>query len=184
LAPDLALYERVLGEQFFVLPDAVQRLHSNHRQLTAKGVCDVQQGTNYICRFIAWLIGFPASGSELPIRVDIEINNQVEKWTRIINNSQFSSQLTDGIFNSNICLVERFGYLVFYFALPVTQDGLTMKLLGVRAIGMPIPKWCWPVVDAKETVRDDKFYFDVKVSLPIFGLLTYYQGYLDIEERE
>lgn len=178
-----ALYERVLGDQFSLLPTPVQQMHLVQKHLLASGSCTVMQGSHPLSRIVSWYFGFPKSGFTLPIKVNIIVQGGAEKWSRQIGEAMFSSHLTEGVFQSGRCLIEKFGFVIFYFSLPVTQNGLSMKLLRVTVLGISMPKWCWPIVNATETIKNNKFYFDVRVDLARFGMLTHYQGYLDIEKQ-
>lgn len=179
----LTLYERLLGNQFEDLPAQIQNVHDKKSGLVANGRCTVVRGSNLINRLIAEIVGFPRSGIRLPVTIEIEVNDQKEKWLRDIDGYSFSSILEDDHCKSRQCLSEKFGFMKFNFLLPTTNNGLSMELICFSVFGISLPKMLWPIVKAKETVQEEKFYFDVKIVLPVTGLLVHYQGWLDVENK-
>jgi hypothetical protein len=58
------------------------------------------------------------------------------------------------------------------------NGGLDMTVEEARIFGLRLPRWLCPVSDAREFARDGRFHFDFSLSLPVFGLLVRYNGWL------
>ncbi|MBX3664073.1 MAG: DUF4166 domain-containing protein [Burkholderiales bacterium] len=171
--PSIPLYRRIMGERFSRLPVPVQQMHEIGGDGGAAGFATVTRGQSPLAGMIASIMGFPPAG-EHPVHVTFEENDGKEKWIRDFSGCCFSSELseTDGF------LVERFGPMRFYFALPSSEHGLEMDMRKWSVFGMPLPMFFAPRSVAKEWSEGDDFVFDVKISLPLISDLVHYRGRL------
>lgn len=98
----------------------------------------------------------------------------------IFAGKEFSSRLSvdhDGIFR------ERFGPLSFEIGLDVLDGEIVMPVRGWAIDtpfgAIPMPLGLAPISQTREFADEHgTFNFDVKVSLPFFGLLAHYRGEL------
>ena len=63
------LYRRVLGEAWDSLPAPLQTMHDVQSERTADGVAVVERGSGLLARLVAFVIGFPPAGTDIPITV-------------------------------------------------------------------------------------------------------------------
>ncbi|MHA7820835.1 MAG: SDR family NAD(P)-dependent oxidoreductase [Erythrobacter sp.] len=171
--PATPLYRRVLGERFDILPDQVRAMHEICGDGGASGTASVERGPNPLAQLVGWAMRFPAAG-EYRLHVSFSETGGRERWTRDFGGQRFHSELSE-------CrgrLTERFGPMRFAFELPVSADGLEMKIARWTAFGMPMPLWLAPQIVAKESVEDGLFAFDVAIALPIVGPVVRYRGTL------
>ena len=76
-------------------------------------------------------------------------------------------------------IVERFGPFAFDLRVPVTEGRLELVMAGMRFVGVPLPRFCWPLIRAAETEDEQgRFRFDVEIGLPWIGRLVRYRGLL------
>lgn len=176
------LYRRIMGPAFDQLPSELRDMHTIGERLDSAGRCDVRTGKNPLCRLIARLFGFPGAGDDLPVRVEMRRSSQAEVWTRHMGPDRFESSLAQGRGRYSGLLTEQFG--VFKFSLELIGDvhGLTMELRGVRYRAIPLPRWFWPRAEAREFAADGRFHFDVRIELPLLGLMTHYAGWLEPQD--
>ena len=74
---------------------------------------------------------------------------------------------------------ERFGPLSFDIALKAEEGRLTYPVVAGRCAGLPLPRVLLPVSDTAESVdAKGRVTFDVAVSLPWFGRIVRYRGWL------
>jgi hypothetical protein len=169
-----ALYERVMGRGFAVLPPAVQALHQIFRDGGASGRAEVSRGANPFARLVAWLGGFPAAG-EHDLHVAFEERDGVERWTRDFSGRCFSSRLSQW----RELLIERFGILAFGFELPTGDSGLEMVMRRWWLGPLPMPMALAPRAPAREWQDEEgRFRFDVRIGLPLIGPVVHYRGWL------
>lgn len=73
---------------------------------------------------------------------------------------------------------ERFG--PFAFTIRLRWDGVRLhyEMAGARFLGLRLPRALLPRSDTFESVGDGVFRFDVRLSLPLVGLLAHYRGWL------
>lgn len=100
-----------------------------------------------------------------------------EVWTRDFAGQRFDSRLSidrDGE------LREAFGPFSFTLAAAGNADGLSLPISAWRVFGLHLPRLFMPSSsEAYETVdADGRFRFDVKLTLPFFGLPAHYRGWL------
>lgn len=173
------LYKRVLRERFETLPREIRDMHNVRSRLTSTGRCQIREGRNPLARLIGRLFGFPPEGIDVPVRIEMVRHGHAEIWTRWMGDCRFSSELNQGQGKFTDLLTEKFGALVFFFSLPTNSSELRMVLQRVTCLGIPLPRLFWPVISARENVKDGKFRFEVSVRLPLLGLLTHYSGWFE-----
>lgn len=173
------LYERILMDDWRLLPEAVRTMHSSMVDAEAIGSADVTRGRGPLASIIAAVMRFPRAGRDVPVRVSFEIDDGVEKWTRRFGASRFSSVLR----REGDRLEERFGPLRFRFLLDGDARGIRMVPAGWSLWRLPLPAFMAPDGVATETEEDGMFVFDVPIRLPIIGDVVHYRGRLGPPRR-
>lgn len=176
-----ALFETVLGAQAFaMLPIAIRAFHAAEAEPVWQGRAEVARGGGTAIALLCRLFGLPAAGSELPVTVSVgrgdSFDEGCEVWTRNFAGQRFHSRLS---IDGNGELREAFGPFSFTLAAESDRDSLSLPIAAWRVFGLPLPRFLMPSAEAHETVDDDgRFRFDVKLTLPFFGLLAHYRGWL------
>jgi hypothetical protein len=157
-----------------IMPPAVAAMHGDAVVTRARGMARVDRGAGLVARAIAGIIGFPAAAPAVPLEVEIRRDEHGETWTRRFAGDSFSSRMTrrDGR------VVEHFGPFAFAFDLKPMPNGHGMQLARWWCGPIRLPLLLAPRIAATEIDRDDRFGFDVRITLPIFGLLIAYHGSL------
>ncbi len=169
------LYRRVLGPRFDLLPPRVRALHDLTRPSVWRGRADVARGRSLPARLAALLTGLPPQGPDQPLEVVFEPVGATEVWSRRFGASLFrTTQSLRGA-----CLCERAGPATFVFRTLAGEDGLALRLDGLRLLGLPLPRVLHPKVRTFERERDGRYEFEVEAHLPLFGLLVRYAGWLE-----
>jgi uncharacterized protein DUF4166/saccharopine dehydrogenase-like protein len=161
------------------LPIQLREMHQFPRRQIVAGRADVQRGRHPLARLIAFVVGFPAPGRQVPVQVEFcRADSNEERWTRTFASRSFSSLQSAGRGRETHLLRERFGLLTFCLALVV--DGSTLRLVVRRwsLCGLPLPLFLAPGGDAYETVVDGRFYFHVEIRQRLIGLIVSYRGWL------
>ncbi|HKH33024.1 MAG TPA: DUF4166 domain-containing protein [Beijerinckiaceae bacterium] len=181
---EAAVFERALGGAFERLPAMTQAIHRPDPLLLLRGTAAATGGASPIARFVARLFGFPGTTGELPVRVVIERHGAGERWTRIFGDKTFVSFLDSPDAGAS-SIAERFGIMTFRVALGLDEKGLSFTPVKGWIGPVPLPRWMLPRVTAHESVTlDDAHHFDVRISLPVLGVLVHYRGALRIDEAE
>ena len=171
----LPLYRRLLGERFEHLPPRVRELHDVQDKSLWTGRADVERGRSMASRCLATVLGLPPSGRDQVLEVRFQAVKGREDWQRSFNGARFRSvQYERGGF-----LYERVGPTTFVFALETPADGLSLKLEGVRFVGVPLPRFAWPSVCTFECEREGRYCFQVEAALPMIGRVVRYAGWLE-----
>jgi hypothetical protein len=180
---DRSIYQTKLGTKFNQLPTILQNFHSLDGPKHWRGQASISGGQGIIARSVRWLFGFPAPTDE--VQVDVKVVNgaksgvSFERWQRVFGNKSFHSVLSH---EKNDGFIERFGILGFKIGLDVHDQGIIMPVIGWKIGPIPLPLCLAPKSETLEFQDNQgRFRFDVKVSLPIIGLLMHYQGWLEPE---
>lgn len=177
---ELPLYPKILGDQFTTLPASIQALHQPGANSVWKGQATVKRGTTLITTLIAKLNGFPAAGTGIPVQVTLTSDsNGVELWTRRFAEHEFQSTQFSGKGRREHLMCERFGPMTFAIALEVRDQRLYLVQRGWRFMGLPMPNFLLPKGEVWEAEIDERFHFHVDISLPIFGRVVLYDGWLE-----
>jgi Domain of unknown function (DUF4166) len=161
------------------MPPAVAAMHSDAAVTHARGMAQVDRGAGLVARILARIIGFPASALAVPLEVEITRDRNGETWTRSFAGQSFSSRMT----RREGRVVEHFGPLAFAFDLAPVANGHAMHLARWWCGPIRLPLLLAPRIAATETDTDGRFGFDVRITLPLFGLLIAYRGSLVVAPK-
>lgn len=177
-----SLFAAALGAEVFCeLPPAVQRFHHHSAPALWAGEAEIVSGKGLMSKAIAWAFGFPSTGKVVEVTVGVDRTVSVtgapsERWNRTFAGKPMSSVLRkeiDGTFT------EYFAPFTFILGLSREADGLKMPVLGWRFGRLPLPRALAPRSDTTEFEDEEgRFRFDVRLTLPIVGLLAHYKGWL------
>jgi hypothetical protein len=160
------------------LPVAVQAFHDVDGAPAWRGRSDVERGCGVMSRFIGWLMGLPSAGKSRDVEVSVERRaDGSEKWTRIFSGRPFSSIMR---LSEDGYLTERFGPAAFDLGLTASASGTALPVKRAWLFGLPLPRFLQPRSTAMEQCDEKgRFRFDVRLDLPVFGLLVHYRGWLE-----
>ena len=182
--PSTGIYQRYLGGQKYNdLPASLREFHKIDGYPVWRGTADISSGNSLAARIVSQIVGFPASGKDVPVTVSVQRginqhNDMSETWTRNFAGNRFSSELS---IDKNGTFRERFGNLSFEIGLDVVDGAIVMPIKSWKIetpLGaLPMPLWLAPTSKTREfSDENGVFNFDVEVNLPLFGLLAHYRG--------
>jgi hypothetical protein len=177
------LYQRILGDAWHALPAPLRAMHRCAGPQVAAGQADVLRGRHPLARLVAFVIGFPAAGHQVPVQVVFTPGAGGECWTRTFAGRSFTSFQSAGRGTSAHLLRERFGPLTFDLALVVEGAKLRLVVRRWSLWGLPLPLLLAPGGDSYETAIDDRFHFHVEIRHRLIGLIVGYHGWLEIRPR-
>jgi hypothetical protein len=172
------LFERMLGSAWARLPQAIRQLHSVTSSAAFSGRCTVRRGRNPLARLMARIVGFPAAREDQPVKVQILVDSDGERWIRTTGIRSFSSTLRAGRGRCEWLVRERFGLVTVDIALVADGDKLHYVIRGCSLLGVPLPQALSPRTSTTESAADGVFHFDVEISHLLTGLIVRYRGWL------
>lgn len=181
IRPGAALFEGALGEPaFMALPAQIKAFHEATAPPVWQGRAEVSLGKGRLARLVRRLFALPAAGRDLPVTVSVERGQEAtgayEIWTRNFAGKRFSSRLDLGRGGD---LHESFGPFRFTLAPEAERNGLALPIAGWRLFGLSLPRALMPRAEAREDVdAEGRFRFDIRLTLPFFGPLVHYRGWL------
>ena len=173
-----ALFQRALGEMYASLPAELRYVHNGNLKLVMEGEADIDAGTAIGSWLIRRLFRLPETGADLPVRVEITPSGRGEIWRRQFGSHKFHTRLSAPRTPRRSRVSERFGPLTCALDLSYAEGKLHYAIAGANFLGIPLPRRYWPRVSASEFARGERFHFDVRIDLPIFGMLLHYRGWL------
>jgi hypothetical protein len=175
------LYPTLLGDTWWCLDGAVQRLHASWTLVQAVGTFRVRQGSNELARTLARLAQLPTAGEAVHTELLVTPRDEGEEWRRSFAGRplvSLQSGRPDGL------LLERMGLVEMRFRLKVVGGGLayqsTSASLCLGSLRVPLPRWFSPCVTARESTAGDgdQVAVSVEVRVPLLGFLIAYEGNL------
>jgi hypothetical protein len=165
-----------MGPAYEQLPLPLRQFHALSGRHALQGWVKMVAPKSAPARWMAWCLGTPGQGREGAIRFELEAGEMQETWTRHFPHQVMRSRLLyeDGH------VVERLGPAKVRFRLEGSADRLSMKLAGMHFLGVPCPRWLAPDVLAEETASPGRLHFRIRASLPLVGVVTDYQGWLEV----
>ncbi|MGX5733072.1 DUF4166 domain-containing protein [Bosea thiooxidans] len=176
-----ALLKRVLGGgAFSTLPAPLRNFHGLDGYPVWHGQASVANGASPIARLLRRIMDLPKAGNHVPITISVDRlsseGRATEVWTRNFGGARFSSRLQ---LDGRNRLIERFGLVAFQLGAELHHGRLSLPIVSARLLGIPLPRILLPRSDAFEEIdAAGRFRFDVKLTLPLFGLLVHYAGWL------
>jgi hypothetical protein len=171
------LFPRLLVDAFAQLPAPVRALHVVTLPRRFEGQATVHAATGTVAQMLAWMLGFPAHSIDTAIAVDIEASGDGQRWIRHFPPRPMRTRL----WAENGRLRERFGPLVRSFDLVADADGIDWQVATLHLFGLPLPRRWFRQIEARESVRDGRYWFHVHGALPLIGRLVGYEGWLDVD---
>lgn len=179
---DHGLFEAHLGtDRFRQLPQALQHFHGQTSPPVWSGEADIDAGHWFLAKLVAWVFGFPKAGRHVPVSVNLDRkisrnNTPIERWIRNFDGQTLTSCLT---LRKGGCLTETFWPFSFAFPVQSGNDGIKMPVASWTLGRMPMPAFLAPRSETSEFQDPEgRFCFDVRLSLPVIGLLAHYRGWL------
>lgn len=186
MADDKHLYEELLGPSWAVLPAITRALHSPAPRSGFSGRADIRRGDNALARWMAGILGLPEAGADVPARVEVSrVQDRVQG--RKQGNGELLERWYDGRHFATLqyaragLLCERFGPFTLKFQLSANERGIDFHRAGVAVWGVPLPGFLSPRVTASERADGDVHRFDVRLDLPLVGLIIAYRGTLQAD---
>jgi hypothetical protein len=176
----MSLYQGLLGDAWQQLPAPVRAMHGSAHPHTAAGEAEVRRGRHPLARLIAFVVGFPAAGSRIPVQVHFTPTTGGERWIRTFAGRSFESFQTAGAGRSAHLLRERFGPVSVDMALVIEGDRLSFVVRGWSLWGMPLPRLMAPGGPSYETAVGDRFHFHIEIRQRLIGLIVAYRGRLEM----
>jgi hypothetical protein len=177
-----AIFPAVLGDAFHELPGALQALHRGERSSVWDGKASTRGAQNLAGRIVAALFRLPVRGHQTNVRVSIEVTRKGEVWTRSLGDRLFRSHLSLGTGRETGLMCERFGIITVAMAIRWKDGKLWFVPRRWRIGPVPLPGALRPKGDSFECEREGMFAFDVRVEVPVIGLIAAYQGTLRKQE--
>src|SRR4051812_33383634 len=144
------LFQQTMGRLFHRLPKPVRAQHGALDILLSRGRCDIERGRALSARLVGRLFRFPAAGRDLPTLVTVIAESGREIWHRDFGGEGIFTVLQPARKSGTPVIVERFGVVSFDLAVAEVEDGISLSVVGMRALGLAIPKWLWPRLQAVE----------------------------------
>lgn len=173
------VYRRVLGVAFDALPARVRQLHDLDTTAVWTGRADVRRGSSLVARVMAVMFGLPPDGGDQPLIVTFKSVGDHEVWERNFSGRHFrSSQYASGGF-----ILETIGPITLVLKPLASSSGLSLEMAAAKFFGMPLPLFVVPRIATRESDVNGRYRFDVAATLPLFGLLVAYDGWLEKREN-
>jgi hypothetical protein len=177
--PDAPPYRQVLGPALDDLPAPVRAIHDATRRRSWSGRARVRRGSGLVAGIISRLIGFPPATEDIEVSVEMSPERGGERWTRCFGGKPFSSFQWPGRGRNDCLMMERFGIVTVALALVVADNRLHLVPRHWSCLGVPLPAFLMPRGNSFETVRGNRFCFDVEIAAPLIGLIVAYDGVLE-----
>jgi len=172
------LFRETMGRLFHLLPRPVKTQHGAIDILLSRGRCDIERGRAWASRLIGWLFKFPPAGRDLPTLVTVIAGRGREIWHRDFGGQGIFTVLEPARKQGAPIIIERFGIVCFDLAIGEVEDGISLSVVGMRTLGITVPRWLWPRLRAVEHAEAQRFHFDIDIDLSWGAKLIHYRGWV------
>ena len=161
---------------YCALPSALRAFHDSDGATVWAGRADIDTGTGMLARLISRSFGFPEAGRDVPVTVSVDRKGLSETWTRDFAGKRFVSRLT---YAGEGRVVEVFGPFKILLGVEVVGSEIIMPVAGWRLGSLRLPGFLAPESETREYMDGEgRFCFDVRITVPLAGLLAHYRGWL------
>jgi hypothetical protein len=172
-----SLYRRVLGARFDALPEVLRRFHDEPAGGRAHGTLRVDRASGWLRNGLALLSGMPAAATAVPVRLQIAVEGDRERWIRHFDQSRV--QTVQWAWRG--LLMESFGPVAFACALVVEGSRLHYEFRRAWFSVFPLPRWLAPHVVSFVDAGEGGWRLTVRIFAPILGELVRYEGWIEPE---
>jgi hypothetical protein len=173
------LFESTLGKAWSALPPAIRELHAITHARRWTGRARIERGRSLFSRLAGAFAGFPPTGVDVPVTVEMTRRGTTETWVRTFGARRFRSFLSPAGPPGSGHMGERFGLMRFRIGLRVSEGRLEYPVLSGRVLGVPLPGFLLPRSTTWESVdAEGRACFDVRLDLPLGGHVVTYSGWL------
>lgn len=167
-----SLYERLLGDDFQVLPESLRSFHRH--PTTRKGTLLVTRPRGRFRNFIADRMKLPPAG-QAKICVDVQVEGDKEIWRRDFD----GYALVTSQWQAGPLMIEEAGPMRFGLEVRQVGKGMTFRQKRAWFARVPLPPFAAPRVWADVVGEGDGWRVEVRVSVPILGQLVQYAGKIE-----
>jgi len=174
-----SLYAGVLGSGWAELPSRIRRLHEEG---TATGRFTIRRGRGPLAALACWLCGFPAAGEDVPTRLRVRQDGEVQRWERSFAGHPLVTlqrAWPGGL------LGERLGPMECVFRLRAVAQGIAYEQVGTwLCLGswrLPLPRLLAPRIEGLATEVPEGMRVHVKIGSAFTGWLLTYEGVVNPE---
>ncbi|MEO6171979.1 MAG: DUF4166 domain-containing protein [Arenimonas sp.] len=174
------------AEAFFELHTQLQMLHRHGGVLTGKVELQFGRGlAGFIGKRIARKLGVPRRAGEHDLRVEIRHREDGLHWSRCFDERQnvLSIFKPVGKYPEGYW-IEKTGPVTLKLGVDIIESGWHWRVLGIRALGLPMPLMLFPHSSAYKKIVGDHYQFNVSFSMPWIGRLFSYQGRLFLSQPD
>jgi hypothetical protein len=170
-----SLFRRLAGGSYDTLPAPVLAMHEGAFPRRFTGHSSVERGRGLLGRLLGAVTSLPPAAESMAASIIITGDGESERWARDFGGHPMVSRMA----SEAGLLTERIGPTTFCFELTVADQALVWRLVRVRSLGLALPA-SWFTVRPRESADGDRYRFDVRVELPVVGLLVHYRGTLEV----
>jgi hypothetical protein len=172
-----SLYRRVLGAQFDALPAILRRFHDSSGGSRARGTFRVERAAGRLRNALASLLDLPRAGSEVPVQLQVMVENERERWIRDFEGHRFETVQWE----RGGLLMETSGWTSFSTMLKVEGSRLCYEFRRAWFAGIPIPRRLSPWVESWVDAGETSWRVVVRIFAPFLGELVRYDGWVEPE---
>lgn len=172
-----SLYRRVLGAQFDALPEVLRRFHDSAEGGQARGTLHVVRGAGWLRNALAFFMGLPRAGTDVPVHLEVRVEGDRERWVRHLQGRSLETvQWARGEL-----LMEALGATCFSSVLVVDGSRLRYEFRQAWMFGIPLPRWLAPTIDGWVDAQERGWRLGVRIGAPLLGDLVRYEGWVEPE---
>ncbi len=167
-----SLYQRILGEEFALLPDVLRRFHGSPAGGSLEGTFRVERGRGRLRGLLAEIGGLPPASERVPLRLDVRVEGDEEHWTRAFGEQLLRTRQ----FARDGRLVELHPPWKLKIRLGATRAGMQLEHERCYWCGIPLPRFVAPRVESFVEARGESWFVAVTIGLPLLGMVCRYSG--------
>ena len=178
------MYRELLGTRWDALPASVQEAH---RPGPVCGHVDITRGSTALTRLLGAMARMPPEGRAVAVRLAITQEDKRYVWRRRFGDRWMRSDQWVEAHRGTQLLMERYGPVLFGFAVEPSPGGLRYVQracwLCLGPLRLRVPRWLSPQVEGSlEHHAGTTAMLDVEIRGPMsLGRICRYQGHVQAE---
>lgn len=170
-----ALFPSRLGAAFEQLDPRLQWVHNGDSR-DLRGTVTVERGSSVLAKILSALTSLPPPLRDAPIRVQIEMEDDQERWIRTYAGTH---RMSSTLSKSDDALEERVGPASLIFRLVAHNAGMDWQLQRVSMCGVALPAK-WFEISARVDIQSGRYHFLIDSAVRGVGRIVRYEGLLDV----
>jgi hypothetical protein len=157
MSKDETPFGYVLGKDIEALPEPLRQFLSRTDECRYVGTCAVTRGSSKFSKLVGVIMRLPRAGTDMPFELTTQMAGDSILWRRSFNGKALTTRARIAGKRGQKKLMEKAGAATLFMRMAIESDQLVFRSVRAKFLGIPLPGFIAPRVEAFGFVEADNF---------------------------